>query len=43
MKTADILQELGKLPISDRLIIAETALQLIRAEQHSLTAERGIL
>lgn len=40
MEIAEILQELGKLPISDRLTIAETALQLIQAEQHSLTAEQ---
>jgi hypothetical protein len=40
METAEILQELGKLPIRDRLTIAETALQLIQAEQHSLIAEQ---
>ncbi len=40
METAKILQELGKLSISDRLTIAETALQLIQAEQYSLTTEQ---
>lgn len=40
MKTAEILQALPHLTVSDRLKVAETALQLIRQEQQSLTKEQ---
>lgn len=39
METKEILQTLPKLSISDRLKIAETALQLVLKEQHSLTKD----
>lgn len=40
MKTAEILQALPHLAISDRLKIAETALQLIQQDQQNLTREQ---
>lgn len=40
MKTAEILQALSHLTISDRLKVAETALHLIRQEQQGLTKEQ---
>jgi len=39
METNEILQTLPNLSISDRLKIAESALQLILKEQHSLTKD----
>ena len=40
MNTAEILQALTYLPTSDRLKIAETALQLIAQDQELLTKEQ---
>lgn len=40
METTEILQALPKLTVSERLIIAEKALELIRQEQHSLTKDQ---
>lgn len=40
MKTAEILQALSHLTISDLLKVAETALHLIRQEQQGLTREQ---
>jgi hypothetical protein len=40
MKTAEILQALPHLTVSDRLKVAETALHLIRQEQQGLTKEQ---
>ncbi len=39
METKEILQTLPNLSISDRLKIAESALQLVIKEQHSLTKD----
>jgi hypothetical protein len=39
METKEILQALPNLSISDRLKIAELALQLVLKEQHSLTKD----
>ncbi|MEH2183998.1 hypothetical protein [Nostoc sp.] len=39
METKEILQALPNLSISDRLKIAESALQLILQEKHSLTKD----
>lgn len=39
METKEILQTLPNLSISDRLKIAESALQLVLKEQHSLTKD----
>ncbi len=39
METKEILQALPSLSISDRLKIAESALQLVLKEQHSLTKD----
>jgi len=39
METKEILQTLPNLSISDRLKIAESALQLVVKEQHSLTKD----
>lgn len=40
MKTAEILQALPHLSVSDRLKVAETALHLIQQEQQGLTKEQ---
>ncbi|MBD2021879.1 hypothetical protein H6F43_16990 [Leptolyngbya sp. FACHB-36] len=40
METADILQVLPRLAISDRLKIAEAALRLVQQDQQSLTREQ---
>lgn len=40
MKTADILQALPHLSVSDRLKVAETALHLIQQEQQGLSKEQ---
>lgn len=40
METQKILQALPKLRISDRLKIAESALQLVLQEKHSLTKDQ---
>jgi len=39
MNTTEILQALPQLPVSDRLVIAETALRLIREEESSLSKD----
>ncbi|OYD93164.1 hypothetical protein CDG76_20960 [Nostoc sp. 'Peltigera membranacea cyanobiont' 210A] len=39
METKEILQALPSLSISDRLKIAESALQLVLQEKHSLTKD----
>ncbi|MEH2382843.1 MAG: hypothetical protein V7K27_28815 [Nostoc sp.] len=40
METKEILQALSSLSISDRLKIAESALQLVLQEKHSLTKDQ---